>query len=91
MINDLKKSSYLKIRLTIKPKFISSTESNEKPIIYSKSDNSIVIFDKDTDETIQKLFDSLLLNYQMSLEQSMRERGSNFIFDYVFRMDYEIR
>ena len=54
---DLKKSSEGKMHLTMKPKFMSSTDSNEKRMMYSKSDSSIVMVSNDTDEIIQKRFD----------------------------------
>ena len=67
MIHDLKKSSEWKMHLTIKPKFMSSTDSNEKRTMFSKSDSSIVMIGNDTDEIIQELFDSLLNKYQIGL------------------------
>ena len=45
------------MHLTMKPKFMSSTDSNEKRMMYSKSDSSIVMVSNDTDEIIQKRFD----------------------------------
>ena len=80
MIGNLKKTGEWKIHLTMKPKFISLTDGNEKCAMYFKSDNSIVMIDNHTNKIIQKLFDSSLRKYQAGLEQSMR--GSNFIFDY---------
>ena len=47
----------------MKPKFMSSTKSNEKCTMYSKSDSSIVMIGNDTDETIQECFDSFLQKY----------------------------
>ena len=67
MIHDLKKSGEWKMHLTIKPKFMSSTDSNEKRTMFSKSDSSIVMIGNDTDEIIQELFDSLLNKYQIGL------------------------
>ena len=41
----------------MKPKFMSSTDSSEKCMMYSKSDSSIVMIGNDAVEIIQKLFD----------------------------------
>ena len=65
----------------MKPKFMSSADSNKKLAIYTESDNTEILIDKDTDEMIQELFDLLLHRYQTILVQSMKER--HFVFDYV--------
>ena len=70
-----------KIHPTMKPKFMSSTESHEKRTMYSKSHRCVVMIGNDTNKIIQKFFDSFFNRYQVGLEQSMK--GSNFIFDYV--------
>ena len=86
IIDNLKKSGEWKIQLTMKPKFMSSTDSNEKRKMYSKSDSVKVTIGNDTNKIIQTNFDLLLHNYQIYLKQSMR--GSNFTFDYVSRTYY---
>ena len=43
ILNDLKKSGKWKMYLTMKPKFMSSTNINEKRTMYSKSDSSILV------------------------------------------------
>ena len=86
MIDDLKKSGEWKMYLTIKSKFMPSTDSDEKRTMYSKSDSSIVMIGIDTDEIINNFFYSLLHKYQISPLLSMR--CSNFIFDQVSRMHY---
>ena len=65
----------------MKPKFMSSADSNKKLAIYTESDNTEILIDKDTDEMIQELFDLLLHRYQTILAQSMK--GRHFVFDYV--------
>ena len=55
--------------LSLKPKLMSPTNSNEKRSIYCKSDSSIAIIGNDTDKIIQKLFDSLFNKNQIGLEQ----------------------
>ena len=59
MTNDLKKSVEWKMYLIMKPKFMSSKDSNEKCGMYCKSDSSMVMISNDTDEIIQENFDSL--------------------------------
>ena len=75
-----------KMHLTMKPKFMLSTDSNEKRKMSSKSNSSIVMIGKDTDEFLQELPDSFLHKYQISLEQSVK--SSNFIFEYVSGKHY---
>ena len=49
MINDLKKSCEWIMYLTMKLKFMSSTDSNEKCMMYSKSGNNIIMIGSGTD------------------------------------------
>ena len=44
MIDGFQKSEEWKTHLTMKPKVMSSTDSNEKRVMYSKTDNSIFTF-----------------------------------------------
>ena len=53
MTNDLKKSGEWKMYLIMKPKFMSSKDSNERVIV------GIVMTGNDTDEIIQENFDSV--------------------------------
>ena len=48
----------------MKPKFMSSTDSNEKRTVHTKNDNIEIMIGKDTAEIIQKRFDSFLDRYQ---------------------------
>ena len=43
----------------------------------------------ETDEIIEKLFESLLQNYQKDLEESMR--GSGFVFDSIDLLYYHLQ
>ena len=63
------------MHLKMKPKFMSSSNRNEKHTMYSKSDSSTFMIGNDTDKIIQELFDSFLHKYQIGLEQSTK--GSN--------------
>ena len=55
-----------KFQLTRKPKFMSSTDSNEKHMLHTKSNNIEVTINN----FIQELFDLLLDRYQEGMEQS---------------------
>ena len=87
MIDDLKKSGEWKIHLTMKPKFMLSTDSNEKRTMYSKSDSSIVMTGNDTNKIIQKLFYSLLFIHSLSIDLEISMKAGNFVFDQVPGMD----
>ena len=54
--------------------------------MHSKSDNVEIRMGADTNEIIEKLFDSVLQRYQKRLEESMK--GSDFVFDYVESLNY---
>ena len=70
-----------KTHLTMKPLFMSSTDSNENCTVNNNSENIEISIGEDTDEIIQELFDLLSHSYQTCLEQSTKDR--NFLFDYV--------
>ena len=55
----------------MKPKFISSSGSNEKHTMYCKSGCSIIMIGSSRDKIIQELFDSALHRYQAGIEQLM--------------------
>ena len=83
MINDKREK---KIQLIIKINFISSKNFNDVRNMHSKSDNVEIMMGVDTNEIIEKLFDSILPRYQKGLEESMK--GSDFVFDYVESLNY---
>ena len=57
-----------------------SEDSNKAGVMYTNSDNIVILIDYETDEIIEKLFKSLLERYQQRLEEKMRER-SRYAFD----------
>ena len=71
MINDKRGKGEWKIQLIIKTNFISSKNYNDVRDMYSKSDNVEVMMGADTNEIIEKLFDSILQRYQKGLEESV--------------------
>lgn len=66
------------------PRCMSSTDSDQKLTMSSKSAINIIMIIDDTDKIIQELFDSLL--HQKGLEQFRKSR--NFVFDYISGMHY---
>ena len=86
MINDKRAKGEWKIQLIIKINFISSKNFNDVRDLYSKSDNVEIMMCADTNEIIEKLFDSILQRYQKGVEESMK--GSDFVFDYVESLNY---
>ena len=82
MINDHKNQSEWKIQLTIAVNFISSKpDSDETCIMHTKSNNIEIMIGSDTNEVIEKLFESLSDEYQEHLKEKMS--GSDFVFDAV--------
>ena len=64
MINDHKTRIEWKIQLTMQINFISSKDSEETRMMYTKSHNIEIMMGNETDEIIEKLFESLLQNYK---------------------------
>ena len=56
-------------------------DSDEMPIMHTKSNNIEIMIGSDTNDVIKDLFRSLLQGYQENLEEKMR--GSEFNFDMV--------
>ena len=81
IINDHQTQGEWKVHLTLAINFIFSKDSDETRIMHSKSDNIEIMMNSETDEIIEKLFESLLHKYQEGLEESMK--GSEFIFDSI--------
>ena len=86
MINDNRKFGEWKIQLILKINFISSKNFNDVRDMHRKSDNVEIMIEVDTNEIIEKLFDSILQRHKKGLEESMK--GSDFVFDYVESLNY---
>ena len=69
--------------------FISSKKhSDEIGNMRTKSDNIEIMMGSETDEVIEKIFESLLERCQEGLEESIK--GSEFIFDSVESLYYRL-
>ena len=66
---------------------MSSKDSDEERVMYSKSYNTEIINRNKADKVIEEIFKSLLSRYQIGLEKSMK--GSDFIFDCVYLLYYK--
>ena len=77
-----------KIQLTMKTYFISSTDSERTHSMHTVSDTVEFMLGYETDEIIEKLFESLLQRYQEGLDTVMR--GSGFIYDGVELLHYKL-
>ena len=71
----------MKIQLTIAINFISSKNTEEERVMYSRSDNIRFTSYNEAKKIIDELLESLRSRYQGNLETSIR--GSDFIFDSV--------
>ena len=69
--------------------FISSKDSEETRMMYTKSHNIEIMMGNETDEVIKKLFESLLQNYQKNLEEPMRI--SKFVSDSIDLLYYHLQ
>ena len=74
IINDYKTQGERKIQLTMIINFKSSKDSDEIRTMHTKSNNIETMMGNETDEVIEKLFESLLQRYQEGLEEKMRGR-----------------
>ena len=63
--------------------FISSKDSGEIRIMHKKSNNTKIMTGNETDEIIEKLFESLLQKYQEGLEEKMR-RNELFLIVLIY-------
>ena len=89
MINDHKSRREWEIQLTIQINFISSKDSEETRTMHTNSCNIEIMMGSETDEIIEKLFESLLQNYEKDLEESMK--GSKFAFDSIDLLYYHLQ
>ena len=72
ILNNLEISDAWKIQLTIQINFISSKDTAEDRVMYSKSNNiEIMIYNK-SDKVIKEILKSLLIRHQIELEISLK-------------------
>ena len=64
----------IKLKLVVKKNFISSKDSGKTRNLHTKSNNIEIMMGNETDEINEKLFGSLLQNYQRSRRINERKR-----------------
>ena len=69
--------------------FISSKDSDESPIIHTKSDNIEIMMENETDDLIDEPLESLSQKYQEVSEELTR--GGEFIFDSADLLYYNLQ
>ena len=69
--------------------FTSSKDSEETCTIYTKTHNKEIMMGNETDEITEKLFESLLQNFQNNLEEPMK--GSEFVPDSIDLLYYYLQ
>ena len=67
--------------------FVSSKDNDEEYVMHLKNDNTEIMINDKANEVIEKLFESLLNQYKIGLETSMR--GSDFFFDCIHLLYYK--
>ena len=88
LINHYKNKGEWKLQLIAEINFISlKPDSDETRIMHTRSDNEEIMTGSDTDEIIEKLFESFLQRYEQNLEEKMK--GSDFEFDGVNFLYYD--
>ena len=87
IINDDNQDEW-KIQLTMKINFIFSKDSKETRTMHTTNNNIEIMRGNETDEIIEKIFESLLQKYQERLEKSMR--GSEFVFGGIDLLYYKL-
>ena len=88
IIQNLKNPDSRKIQLTIAINFISSKDNDEEGVMHSKGDKTELMIYEKADDIIEKIFDSLLSQYQIGVATLMK--GSDFIFDCVYFLYHNV-
>ena len=88
LINYYKNKGKLKLELTAEISFISlKPGSDETRVMHTKSDNEEIMNVSDTDEIIERLFESFLQKYEENLQEKMKV--SEFEFEGVDFLYYD--
>ena len=87
LINHHKASGEWKIQLVILNRCISSKNYEETRYMYSARNNIEIFMGSNTNEVIDRLFNTMLQSFQEAKETSF-ERGSKFIFENVDSLYY---
>ena len=77
----------MEIKMCIK--FVSSIDAKDICTFYVQSENNEIKLDNETDDIVNSLIDSFLDAYKK--EQEILREGSNFVFENVESLRYQIR
>ena len=88
MIDNYKARGEWKIQLSMQIIFVSFIDANETHVMYTKSDNIVIMSGAETNNIINELIDSFIMRYQKGLETKMK--GSSFIFERVDSLEYHL-
>ena len=87
LINQYKKEGEWKIQLIAEINFISlKLGSDERRVMFTRSDNEEFINGDDTNEIIKSFYGSFLQRFEENLQEKMR--GSDFEFDGINFLNY---
>ena len=81
LINKKKKNNELKMQLSMGVNFMHTADRDKNCTFHVKSDNAEIRLGDDTNDIINKLFESFLNNYQK--EEQILRNGSNYTFESV--------
>ena len=88
MIDNHKARGEWKIQLIMQIIFVSFIDSNETRVMHTKSDNTTIMSSIETDDAINKLFNTFRRRHQEGLETKMK--GSNFTFERNDLLEYHL-
>ena len=88
MIDNHKARGGWKRQLKMRIIFVSFTDANEIREMYTKSDNITVMIGIETEDDINKLFNTFCKKYQEGLETKMK--GSSFTFERIDLLEYHL-
>ena len=88
MLDVFKTQDEWEIQLTMAINFIFSNDLDETHTVHTITGNIEIMIGNETNEIIEKLFESLLQIYQKGLEESVK--GSEFVFDSVDLLYYRL-
>ena len=88
MIDNHKARGEWKIQISMSIIFISFVDLNETLVMHTKSDNVVIMSDKETSDIINELIDSFVKRYQEGLETKMK--GSSYTFERIDSLEYHL-
>ena len=88
MIDNHKAKGEWKIQLSMRIIFVSFLDANDTLVMYTKSDNIVIMSGIETNDVINKLLSSFYRSYQEGLETKMNK--SSYTFERVDLLEYHL-